>query len=392
MSDPIESRDMPQPAALAQEEGSPVFQYLMPLAPRWKSLLSSAILVTAAAYGATFLMQPTYAAVTSFLPPQQQQSSAASALASLGALAGLAGGAVGIRTPADQYIALMESNTVSDRIIAQFKLQELYKRKLLGDARTLLRKNVTITNGKKDGLVTVTVEDHDPSRSAAIANQYVEELRRLTSVLAVTEAQQRRQFFEHLMTEAKDKLTAAQVALQQSGFVDSDLKTEPKAAADAYAKAKAEATAAEVKLQTIRASRADSSAEVQQQLTTLQALRKQISQLEVQESPNAKSGDYVGKYREFKYQETLFELMSKQYEIARVDESREGALIQVVDTATPPERNIKPRKLVIAAISGALAMALYAALLLFQDYLRRNPLAARQFRELRDAARTRGAA
>lgn len=389
MSQPFDSSEAIPHIDRAQEDGSAVFRYLMPLAPRWKSILGTAIVAAAAAYGATYLVQPTYAAFTSFLPPQQQSGSAASALASLGALAGLAGNAAGIKTPADQYISLMESNTISDRVIAQFKLQDVYERALQVDVRNQLRKNITIANGKKDGLVTVTVEDHDPRRAAAIANQYVEELRRLTSVLAVTEAQQRRQFFEHLMTEAKDKLTAAQIALQQSGFVNSDLKTEPKAAADAYAKAKAEATAAEVKLQTLRASRADASAEVQQQLTTLQALRKQITELELQDAPSDKGGDYIGKYREFKYQETLFELMSRQYEIARVDESREGALIQVVDPAAPPERNIKPRKLVICAATGALITALYAALLIFLDYLRRNPLAAQQLRELRDATRSR---
>jgi capsular polysaccharide biosynthesis protein len=387
MSQSADSYDLTQPVAPAGDTEHSFIEWLMPLAPRWRSLLAVAFVGTAVAYGATFLMSPTYSAVTSFLPPQQQQSSAASALASLGALAGIAGNAAGLKTPADQYVSLMQSVTVSDRVIAQFKLQQVYDVKFHDAARSQLEKHVSIVNGKRDGLVTVTVEDEDPVRAAAIANQYVAELRRLTSFLAITEAQQRRQFFERLLGETKDKLAVAQASLQGSGFVDSDLKTEPKAAAEAYARAKAETTAAEVKLQTLRSSLADTSPEVMQQSTMLEALRAQVAQLAAQDKPAAKGGDYFSKYREFKYQETLFELMSRQYEIARVDESREGALIQVVDVATPPERNHKPRHFVIAASVGAALFALYAGWLIWRGQLTRNPALAARLRTLRASMR-----
>jgi uncharacterized protein involved in exopolysaccharide biosynthesis len=121
---------------------------------------------------------------------------------------------------------------------------------------------------------------------------------------------------------------------------------------------RAEVTAAEVRLQTARGSLADDTPEVRQQQATLAALRSQLARLE--QASDVRGGpDYVSKYREFKYQETLFELFARQYELARVDESREGALIQVVDTASPPERKSRPKRAMTA-----LATTLVTAVLL----------------------------
>ena len=148
------------------------------------------------ALGVTYLIAPTFTAGSTFIPPQQTQSAAASALASLGSLASLAGGAAGARSSGEQYVSLMQSVTVSDRIIDQFKLMEVYDTKYRADARRELAGNVRIPFGRKDGLINVEVDDKSPQRAADIANRYVDELRRVTATLAVTEAQQRRLFFE----------------------------------------------------------------------------------------------------------------------------------------------------------------------------------------------------
>ena len=150
------------------------------------------------ALGITYLIDPTFTAVTTFMPPQQAQSGAASALAALGPLAGLAGGAIAASNTGDRYVALMQSVTVSDRLIERFKLMEVYESKFRVDARKDLSKNVRISLGKKDGLINVEVDDTNPQRAADIANRYVDELRRVTAGLAVTEAQQRRMFFEQI--------------------------------------------------------------------------------------------------------------------------------------------------------------------------------------------------
>ena len=168
---------------------------------RWVLLLLGPLVVGALAVGVSYLMQPVFTATTLFMPPQQNQSAAASAVASLGALSSLIGGSGGVRTPADQYVALMQSNTVSDRIIDHFKLLGVYDTPLRVDARLKLSRKVRISIGKKDGLISVDVDDVNPQRAADIANRYVEELQRVTAGLAVTEAQQRRVFFERQLQQ-----------------------------------------------------------------------------------------------------------------------------------------------------------------------------------------------
>jgi uncharacterized protein involved in exopolysaccharide biosynthesis len=315
------------------------------LLTQWKLIVGGSLLAGLAGLGVAFMLPPIYTAKTVILPPQQQQSSAAAALSNLGALAGLAGASVS--SPADKYVALMQSATVSNHVIDKFKLMEVYESKLRVDAQKDLSTNVRISVGKKDGLLSIEVDDQSPERSAAMANHYVEELRTLTTSLAVTEAQQRRVFFEQQLQKTKEKLTSAQVALQSSGFNAGALRAEPKAAAEGYAKLRAEITAAEVRLQTMRGMLADNAPEVTQQQATLGALRRQLASLETS-SPPGNDADYIGRYREFKYQETLFDLFARQFELARVDESREGALIQVLDVATAPERKSKPKRGMIA--------------------------------------------
>jgi uncharacterized protein involved in exopolysaccharide biosynthesis len=224
--------------------------------------------------------------------------------------------------------------------------------------------------GKKDGLITVSVDDESPQRAAAIANQYIEELRAMTSTLAVSEAQQRRVFFEHQMQATKQHLIAAQVALQSSGFSASAIKAQPTAEAEQYAHLRAEAAAAEVKLQTLRVTLAETAPEVRQQATLVAALRSQLDRLEATQTGDDAAPDYVSKYREFKYQETLFDLMSKQYELARVDESREGALIQVVDAAQPAEIKSSPKRSLIAAATAMLGALLTATWLVIRELRR----------------------
>jgi len=371
-----------------EDDSVSLLEAAVPLAEHWKLLVFGPLAIGLAAFGIATLIPPTYTATTTLLPPQQQQSSASSLLSSLGSLAGLAGGAAsGLRTPADQYVALMQSATVSDRMVDQFKLLDVYDQKYRVDARRALATNVHITVGKKDGLITIEVDDKSPRRAADMANRYVDELRRMTDTIAVSEAQQRRKFFELQLRQTQEKLVQAQQALQASGFAQGALKAEPKSAAEAYARLRAELTAAEVRLQTLRGSLSDNTPEVQQQQSTLAALRGQVARLE-QPAAAASGPDYVSKYREFKYQETLFDLFAKQYELARVDESREGGLIQVVDAATPPEKKSKPKRLFIAlGATFAGGIMLVAAVLIRRSWRAAvaDPANAHQMERLRKA-------
>ena len=370
-----------------EDEGIDLLDLALPLAEHWKLLVLGPLLAGLLAFGITFLVPKTYTSRTVFLPPQQQQSAAASAIAQLGALSGLVGSAAGLKSPADQYVALLQSTTVADRLIDEFKLMQVYDEEFRFKAREELARNVRISLGKKDGLITIEVDDEDPQRAADMANRHVDELRRLTSQLALTEAQQRRVFFEAQLTQTRDRLTQAQQALQASGFSQGALKADAKAAAEGYARLRAEATAAEVRLQTLRRNLADNTPEVQQAQSTLGALRAQLGKLE-ESTELSGAPDYVSKFREFKYQETLFELFARQYELARLDESREGALIQVVDVAKPAEWKSKPKRALITVASAIASLMLLAVGVLVRHAWRRAaqcPEGAAKLADLRAA-------
>jgi len=325
-------------------------------------LVLGPLLVGLLALGYTFTITPTFTATTKFMPPQQQASGAASLLASLGSLGGLAGAASGLKSPADQYVAFLKSRSVEDALIDRFKLTERYEQKLKDDTRTTLESVARVSSGK-DGLITIEVDDKDPVFAADLANAHVDELGHLLKRLAVTEAQQRRVFFEKQLSSAKDNLVKAEQALKSSGVSSDTLKSDPKAAVEGLARLKAGITAQEIKLASMRGYLSESAPDFKQAQTELGAMRAQVARSEEQQPSGPAGGsDYITKYRDFKYQETLFELFAKQYEIARVDESREGALIQVVDTALPPERKSKPKKAMIAAVA---TLASGFALLLF---------------------------
>jgi uncharacterized protein involved in exopolysaccharide biosynthesis len=339
------------------------------VAENLRLLILGPLAVGLAALGYAFTIEPTFTAKVVMLPPQQQQSAAASALQSLGALGGLAG-AAGIKSPADQYVALMQTATVEDRLIERFKLMDVYEAKFKADARKALEQNTRISAGKKDGLLTIEFDDKSPQRAAEVANAYVEELRRLTSSLAMTEAQQRRAFFEKQLGQTKDKLTAAQRALQAAGINEGAIRAEPRAAAEVYAKLQAEITAGEVRLQTMRGYLTETAPDFQQAQNQLTALRGQLARREAVNTSGAQ-GDYVDRVREFKYQETLFDLFTRQYEVARIDESREGAVIQVLDPATPPERKSKPKRAMMAVVA-TLAAGFALLLWVFVRHALRN--------------------
>ena len=342
----------------AAESSGGLFELMLPLAQHWGRLLLVPLLAGVIAVGASFLVAPTFTATSLLLPPQQQQTLTSGAQASFASLAGLAGG--GARSPADQFVSLMLSANATDRIIDRFKLMEVYGADQRWKARRDLLENTNISVGKKDGLLVISVDDEVPQRAAEIANAYVDELRRLTSELAVTEAQSRRAFFEGQLKQTQGRLIAAQTALQASGFSAGALKAEPKAAAEGYARLRAELTTAEVRLAAARGAFADGAPEIRQLQDTAAALRSQLARSEAPREAADAGQDYVSKYREFKYQEVLFELMARQYDLARVDESRDGALVQVVDVAKAPERKTRPKRSLYGIVTTLAVFLLYA--------------------------------
>jgi uncharacterized protein involved in exopolysaccharide biosynthesis len=349
------------PSETAEDNEISLLDLLQTIVDNLRLLVIGPLAVGLTALGISFAVPPTYTATVKFLPPQQQQSAAASMLASLGGLGGLAGAAAGLKNPADQYLAFMKTNSVQDALIERFKLQERYDEKYKSDTRKELLSNTRATSGK-DGLIAVEIDDKDPKVAAEMANAHVEELQKLLAKLAVTEAQQRRAFFEKQLGQVKDKMIVAELALRATGVSGSALKSSPTAAVAGVAALQAQVTAQEVKVGAMRGYLADTAPDFKQAMTELANLRAQLAKQEKDQPASTGQGDYVAKFREFKYQETLFELFAKQFELAKVDESREGAIIQVLDAAQPPERKSKPKKALIAIIA---TLAAGFALLLF---------------------------
>lgn len=315
----------------------------------------------------TFAITPTYTAKTQFLTPLQQQSTAAGMLANLGNLGGGLGG-LG-KNPGDQYMEYLKSASLQNELIDRFKLQERYKTKTKIGTRKFLLSKVKMESNKF-GLITLSADDKDPQFAAELANAHVDELRKLLGRLALTEAQQRRMLFEKQLVKTKDNLAAAEVALKATGISSSVLKSNPIGALSAVASLKAQLTAQEVKIGAMRGYLTETAPDFKQAINELVNLRNQLAKEDKDEPAQSAptgvaakdTGDYITKYREYKYQETLYELFAKQFEIAKVDESREGAVIQVLDVAEIPEIKSKPLKaqiVVIATLASAVILLLW---------------------------------
>jgi uncharacterized protein involved in exopolysaccharide biosynthesis len=377
--------EQPQAMAAVEEvEEFGLFDLLQILVENLRLLVIGPIIVGVISIGWAFTITPTFTANTTFLSPQQQQSSAAAMLQTLGALGGAAGGG-GLKNPADQYVALASSRSVRDSLIERLNLQRHYGLNGKEDTRNALKLSTRITTGR-DGLIKLEVDDHDPKIAAEIANAYVEELSKLMGRLALTEAQQRRALFEGQLNKAKEGLAKAEVALRATGVNESALKVSPSTAVSTVAALMAQISAKEIQLGAMRSGLAETAPEFVRAQSELAALRAQLAKAEKDSSGISNGGDYVARYREFKYYEVLFELMAKQYEIARVDESREGTAIQVVDAALVPERKSKPKRLSYG-VTGSMISALLLIFFVFVRHAYRkacsNPLAVSRMESLR---------
>lgn len=353
-------------SAEIEDDGIQLLDILQTLAENARLLVYGPIVLALAAVGIAFLFKPVYEAETRFMPPQQQQQGTAAALmAQLGGLAGMAGMGSAGKGSTEMYIGLLKSRTIADRLIEQFSLMKHPSVKTREDAREILEKVTRISAGR-DGLITVKVVSKIPRLSAAMANAYVAELSLLNDRLAVTEAQGRRQFLEKELAKIKDNLAKAEIALSNAGVSEGALKFNPATVGQGVAAIKAQLTAKELSLASMRGYLTENSMDFRLAQQEVSALRAQLDKLE-KTQPSGENAEYVRLYRDFKYQEVLFEQMSKQYELARVDELREGAVIQVVDVAVPPERKSNTHKAIIALVAWLLS----GVLLLVYVFMRR---------------------
>jgi len=339
-----------------------------------------------------------YTGTTSILPPQKQQSSAAAMLGQLGALAGGAGGAgsaLGLKNPNDLYVGMLRSRTVADNLISRFKLKDRYEREKNDAVRKVLGRVTNIDAGK-DGIIVVSVDDEDAKFAADLANGYAEELYRLTQTLAVTEASQRRLFFEKQLKQAKDQLANAEIAFKQTQETTGvlELGEQGKAMIEAVGEIRAQIAAKEVQLSAMRTFATEQNPDYQRTQQELGSMRGQLAKLERGGEaglvPTGKLPELglenIRKLREVKYYETLFELLAKQYELARVDEGKESSVIQVLDKAVPSDLKSKPKRasmVIMTALVVGFLTVIWAFVKEANEKARRNPEQAQRLEVFR---------
>jgi tyrosine-protein kinase Etk/Wzc len=375
---------------------------LLIILSRRKQIILRATL-TAAVLGAMFslLLPNRYTATANILPPQQSPSLAASMIGQLGALGPMAAMAqkdLGLKNPNDLYVGMLRSRTAEDALIRRFDLLRVYRDKKMSDGRQDLENATSIALGK-EGFVTISVEDKDRSRAPQIANAYVEQLRKLTQDLAVTEAGQRRLFFERQLELAKNNLADAEQALketeQKTGLIQLD--GQANVIIEAVVKLRALMAAKEVELHGMRLFSTEQNPDVMLGEQQLSGLRAQLALLEKQNGgpgnvqvpvgnvPEA-GLQYVRKLREVKYAETLFDILAKQYEAAKLDEAKTAAIIQVLDPAIEPDRKSSPPRtwiIVTVTLLGFFGSAGYILLAEALCRLRLNPHVNRRLTTLK---------
>jgi uncharacterized protein involved in exopolysaccharide biosynthesis len=350
------------PVAEAAEQAERIHfpEYLIVLAKRKSFILKFVGVAVILATITVFLLPKTYTAKAKIMPPQQNQSMTATAMMNqLGPLAALAGQGVGLRNPSDIYVAMLRSETVANALIDRFSLMSVYKQKLREYARKQLETATEIKAGK-EGVISIAVEDRNPQRAADLADGYVEELEKLTKTLNVTEASKRRLFFEREVKMANDDLADAEVALKQTqektGLILLD--SQSKAMIESVTSLRASIAAQEVKVQAMRSFATTENPDLvlaEQELATMRAQldrlergrgKRSIADVPIENVPTA-GLEYIRKLRDVKYHEALFQLLAKQYEVAKIDEARDALIVQQMDKATPPEQKSGPHRLVI---------------------------------------------
>jgi tyrosine-protein kinase Etk/Wzc len=349
------------------------------------------------------VMKPMYMAEAIFLPPQSSPGSGMSQLASqLGSL-GAIGGLAGLKSPGEVYLGILGSRTIADKMIERFDLQKVYKTKRLSDTEKRLKNSSKFILGK-DTLITISVEDHDPKRAADLANGYLDNLRLQNGRLALTEASQRRLFFEQQLEREKNALADAEVNLKKTqehtGLIIPAGQAQVQI--EEMAQIRAQIASHQVELAALRQGATDQNPQVVRLQTQIVGLQQELQKLQSDPSQHQPGSvqlstakvpelalEYVRKQREVKYHEVLFELIAKQYEAARLDESREAPLLQVVDRAMVPDKKSgPPRMLLILAgcMLGAFAGVSWVILRDFISTLQQDPAKAAQVETLRQAA------
>lgn len=334
--------------------------YLEIVLARKKLIIIVTIIAFIISITISFSLPITYSSTALILPPQQDPGIMGLMIGPMGGggMANLASDLLGTGNSADMYVRILNSNAVSDAIIDRFKLMQVYDEKYRFDTYKLLDKNVDISAGKKDGIISISVDDKDPQRAANMANAYVEELEKLTIKLNSAGAGQNKIFLSERLAKARVDLSKTEEVLKTFQSKNKVFSVSDQAAAtiEGIAQIKAQLVGQEMQLAVLRRQFTDSSNEVKSTKTLIANLQAQLTRLEGNGTGGAIPGvgtvpklneQYIRIMREFKVQEALVEMLTKQYEITSLSAVKDIAGIQVIQPARVPDKKSKPKRLLI---------------------------------------------
>lgn len=338
-----------------------------------------------------FLIPKRYQTIVRLMPPDNNMNPYALALASGGmgrvgaSMPGLAADLLGLKTTGAVFIGILHSRTLQDRLIERFSLRSVYGVPLMQDARRVLDDNTDVSEDRKSGIIVITVTDTNPQRAQALGEAYIEELNRLVSQLSTSGARREREFIETRLKTVKEDLEAAEKALGEFSSKNAtlDVREQGRAMVEAAATLEGNLIAAESELKMLQEIYTDQNVRVRSAQARVNELRQQLNKLGG--SGASAGGDtnssmeggyptlrqlpligttYADLYRRVKIQETVFEALSQQYELAKVQEAKEIPTVKVLDPPAVPERKSYPPRLLLTVASGLVAFFVAVALVL----------------------------
>ncbi len=352
---------------------------------------------------AIFRSTTLYQSQAVIMPPQQEQSSAA-LLSQLGALTAFAGVGtnLGLKNPADLYVAILQTNLVADNMVDRFHLMDVYQIRDRDGAAGMLRKRSKFITSK-DGLIQITVEDRDPKFAVVLANGYADELFQQNNRLAIGSAAQRRLFFQQQLAQEKDRLADAEVAMKQTQQSTGVLQLSGQAQTIIAQESNIEAniTSHEVQLGSLLSSSTEQNPEVVRLRSELAGLREQLQQLQKgtngdmlsqREFPAAGLA-YIRKERDVQYHQTLYDLLARQLEAARIDEAKASPTVQMVDPPQVPKVRSWPKPflfMLIGVVVGAMFGFIRVTVMYLYEYAERDPRLRDRYMQVKQAMRLRG--
>lgn len=328
----------------------------------WRLVAKITIAVVILSVITAFVLPVRYTSEASFIPPSNSTSGGSMAAALAGQLSLLGAGDLlgGGKASGDLYAGVLKSRSVTSEIVQRFDLMHVYDVRKESKAERKLENNTSVKVDSKSTIVTIGVTDKSPARARDIANAYLDILRSTNGRLALSQSSQRRLFFQEQLAKEKDNLEDAEVELkkteEQTGLIAPAGQTE--AEIRTIADTQAQLAARQVELAALRQSATEENPNVVRLNSEIQDLQAQLTALQNGKGrrnaaaiPTAKVPqlqlDYIRKEREVKYHEALFEILSKQYEAARLDEARDAPVLQVLDPASYPDSKSEPKRLFI---------------------------------------------